>query len=244
MGKTANTTEEERLEALDRYKILHTDPESEYDRIVELASVICETPISLVSFVGSDIQWFKARRGIECYQTCRDIAFCSHVIKDNEVMVIPDATQDDRFARNPLVTTDPKIRFYAGAPLTTHDGHNLGALCVIDQTPRSITQAQTRALESLAQQVISLLELRHANNRLASTLERVSCLEKLLPVCAYCKKVRDDEGYWKSVEEYISEHSPTKFSHGICPSCVTINFPEFQREGECSHEGEQHCAHA
>lgn len=152
--------EAERLEALKKYQILDTDFEKEYNDMVRLTSQICETPIALISLIGAERQWFKARVGLDVSETHRDLAFCSHAIYHNDLFIIPDASQDERFADNPLVTGEPSIRFYAGKPLTTPDGFNLGTLCVIDTKPRILTETQKFALKTLGNQVIVQMELK------------------------------------------------------------------------------------
>jgi PAS domain S-box-containing protein len=151
-----------RLEALKRYAILDTFPEQEFDDLSRLAALICGTPMALVSLVDADRQWFKAKVGINDSETPRDIAFCGHAIMQRDVMVVPDALADDRFRSNPLVTTQPKVRFYAGAPLITQEGHALGTLCVLDHVPRDLTPDQKQALKALGRLVVAQIELRRS----------------------------------------------------------------------------------
>ena len=219
-------SEADRLEALRAYQVLDTAPEQAFDDIVALASLICGTPIALVSLVDEDRQWFKARIGMEEGETSRDIAFCAHAVLGSETMVVPDATLDPRFADSPLVTTNPRIRFYAGAPLTTADGHAIGSMCVMDREPRQLTEEQLDSLRILSRQVVGMLELRRISKLLAGALERSKMLSGMLPICAYCKRVRDDQDYWREVESYFKAHSPVEFSHAICPACVTKHFPD------------------
>lgn len=144
--------ESDRLDALRRLGVLDTPPESDYDDLTRLAAAICCTPISLVSLIDADRQWFKSRHWIDAAETPRDQAFCAHAIHRPELFVVPDVAADERFADNPLVTGDPHIRFYAGMPLATPDGFPLGTLCVIDRTPRTLTTDQRDALRVLARQ--------------------------------------------------------------------------------------------
>lgn len=153
--------EEQRLDDLRSYEILDTRPEQAYDDLTFLAACICESPIALISFVDSERQWFKSKFGLDAAETSRSVAFCAHaILRPDSLFVVGDATKDARFAENPLVTDDPKIRFYAGAPLVTSSGHALGTLCVIDREPRELTTKQKEALSALSRQVVAQLELR------------------------------------------------------------------------------------
>src|SRR5919199_3380376 len=153
--------EPERLRALRRYGILDTPPESAFDRITGLAARLFDVPIVLVTLVDEGRQWFKSCYGLDLRQTEREVSFCAHALLADEVLVVPDATRDPRFADNPLVLGPPDIRFYAGAPLKTPDGFTLGTLCIIDTAPRDgLDAGQAATLVDLAALVMDELELR------------------------------------------------------------------------------------
>lgn len=149
-----------RVAALQKYAILDSDPEQTFDDLALLASYICKAPIALISLVDEDRQWFKSKVGVSFSQTSREIAFCSTAIQQSDVLVVPDTLQDERFRENPLVVSEPKIRFYAGAPLITEEGYALGTLCVLDRTPREFGPDQKEALKALSRLVLAQLELR------------------------------------------------------------------------------------
>lgn len=167
MPAPALPDEAARLAALAEYAILDTEADPLYDDFVLLATRLCDTPMAYISLIDHDRQWFKASTGSTPAQTPRDIALCSHAIAQREVLVVEDTHADARFAGNPLVTGAPHIRFYAGAPLVTPEGHAVGALCVADHTARQLTAGQIESLAALARHVVSQLELRRAAPRCA-----------------------------------------------------------------------------
>ncbi|MBD3585195.1 response regulator [Salinimonas sp. HHU 13199] len=164
--------ESERLEALYQYDILDTDAEDVFDDFTRIASQICGTPISLISLVDAKRQWFKSKVGLDASETSRDIAFCAHAILEDDIFEVPDTHKDDRFCDNPLVTSDPNIRFYAGAPLISSAGHAIGTLCTISDQPQQLNAHQREALAILGRAVVSQLELRLKVRQLDKANER------------------------------------------------------------------------
>lgn len=206
--------EAERLRVLNLYQILDSVSDAAIDDLTRLAAVICDVPIALVSLVDGARQWFLSRVGLTATETPRDQAFCAHAILTPETLIVEDATQDERFAENPLVHDAPCIRFYAGAPLEVGNGVRLGTLCVIDRKPRRLEQRQVDALGVLRDAVVTQLDLRRARRELEA-------VEHFLPLCAWCRSVRVGEGddtSWLSLEEYVAKTA--RISHGMCPGCA------------------------
>jgi signal transduction histidine kinase len=168
VGDEFSDVERARLASLRDYGILDTPPEAAFDRIAALAAELFETPIAAISLIDEDRQWFKAILGLDATETSREVAFCAHTILTDDVFEVSDAEHDARFSDNPLVTNDPSIRFYAGAPLTLRNGLRMGALCVIDRAPRAgLTERERRRLATLAQIVVNEMDLRLMNERYA-----------------------------------------------------------------------------
>jgi two-component system, sensor histidine kinase and response regulator len=165
------STEEERLKALVGYQILDTLPEQAFDDITLLAAEVCETETAAISLVDRDRQWFKSKVGETLSETSRDASFCAHGILQTGVFIVQDAVIDPRFADNPMVIMDPKIRFYAGAPLITPDGHAMGMLSVSGPVARTLDQRQSAGLEALGRQVVAQMELRRSNAELARSVK-------------------------------------------------------------------------
>jgi signal transduction histidine kinase len=179
-----------RIEALKEYSILETLPEQEYNEITFLASQICSTPISLISLIDEKRQWFKSHHGLDATETPREVAFCAHAINEkDQVLVVNDSRLDHRFSDNPLVTGDPMVIFYAGAPLISPEGYALGTLCVIDHEPRFLSESQINSLRALSNQVGRLLDLRIKSRRLETAVQELGiqnkALEKFAGVAAH-----------------------------------------------------------
>ncbi|MEK6478968.1 SpoIIE family protein phosphatase [Catalinimonas sp. 4WD22] len=213
--------EKKRLAALARYNILDSAFEKDYDELALLASQICDTPVSLVSFVDHERQWFKAKVGMECREMPREIAFCAHTIHDEEIMEIPNTLEDERFHDNPLVSAQNGFRFYAGITLRTPDGYNLGTLCVLDQRPRALTEQQRFALRTLGKQVIKQMEL---SLKIKEMEEANAQLEKQR------KRIMDSINYGQRIQQAML---PTQqYIHTYLPNSFTLLMPKEVLSGD------------
>ncbi|EDM78574.1 GAF domain [Plesiocystis pacifica SIR-1] len=207
-----------RLAALRQYAIVDTEPEPRYDEIARIVARAFDVPMAFISLINEDRHWTKAGIGYSG-SIARDITFCTHAIEADEVLLVPDATQDERFAANPLVEPEGGVRFYAGAPLVVPGGHRLGTVCAVDVRPRTPKRELLVLLGALARQVVELLELRRRSKRLAESVENARTLGELIPICAQCRKVRRDDAFWSSLEGYMSDRAGTRFARGRCSEC-------------------------
>lgn len=161
--------EEERVKALHELDLLDTEPEAEFDELVRRAAAATDAPVAVITLVDEARQWFKARVNLEMQSSDRDLSFCAHaILTPGDLTVVPDTLDDDRFSDNLLVTEDPNIRFYAGAPIFTPDGHAAGTLCVIDTAPRDLSEQQAQSLRELAAEVSRQIERRRLARASAS----------------------------------------------------------------------------
>ncbi len=180
------TNEAQRIAALYDYDILDTIPEKEYDDITKIAADICGMPISLISVIDDERQWFKSAVGLEDKETTRDVAFCAHaLLKPEEIFIVPDSSKDERFHDNPLVMGPPYIGFYAGVPLMNDDGNAVGTLCVLDSKPNELTREQKETLKALARQVVAMLEMRKMNKLLQAQKAEMAQLNEDLSQFAH-----------------------------------------------------------
>ncbi len=227
--------EEFRINELKKYKILDTDKEKEYDDLVELASQICNCPTALITFIDSDRQWIKAKKHFNVTETSRDEAFCSHTILQNNVMVVADAKTDDRFYDNPFVIGDPHIGFYAGAPIVSSNGHNLGSVCVIDNFKKNdLTDNQKKALTIIANQVSKLLEFRTKNELLITYADTQIKAEKRIAQLIIAENNKKDNEIAIELHENVAQTLATIklfLDSAIEPNELQTYFLQKSKEG-------------
>jgi diguanylate cyclase (GGDEF)-like protein/PAS domain S-box-containing protein len=177
MNKLINKVEQDRLEALQKYNILDTEPDADFDDLVKLAVKIFNVPISTITIVDENRQWFKSAVGLDIKETSRDISFCTHAIASKQPLIVKDATKDDRFSNNPLVLKKPNVMFYAGVPLLDSESNALGTLCIIGHHQRDFSDDELETLKILANQAMRLLDLRAERNKLhllVSEIEKIN----------------------------------------------------------------------
>ncbi len=234
--------EPERLRALQRLDVLDSAPEREFDALVAAAALVCGVPISLVSLVDSDRQWFKANVGLPgVTETHRDVAFCAHAIQSDDLFEVPDALADPRFADNPLVATAPDIRFYAGVPLRLSDGERIGTLCVIDRTPRELTDMQREALRLLSIAAVQALESRRMARAFVASETRFRTLSEASPLGVFATDASGACTYTNAIWRNTfglgdAEALGEGWSRTLHPDDRTAVFTEWQRTAALKKE--------
>ncbi len=204
--------ESARMRALRDYAVLDTPPEPDFDDIATLAAQICDMPIALITLIDGERQWFKAKVGMDLSETPREVAFCAHAInRPRELLVVNDATKDERFADNPYVTEENGIRFYAGAPLVTPGGHALGTLCVVDRKPRELSAGQREALAVLSRHVMTQLQLRRQNREQHTLLRRFNEAQAVAKVGSWETDLTTREIVWSEETHRIFGTDPARF---------------------------------
>lgn len=233
--------EQERLAALQRLEVLDSATEPGFEVLVRAASLVCGTPISLISMIDADRQWFKANVGLpEVAETPRDVAFCAHALLGDELFEVPDATQDPRFAQNPLVTGSPDIRFYAGIPLTLSDGHRVGTLCVMDRVARELNDTQREVLRCLGVAAAKALEMR----RTATEEARYRVLTDMSPLGVYASNAKGAFTYtnarWQQIHDLQAVRAlDDGWTDAIHPADRARVTEQWQRSGRLQSEFNQ-----
>jgi PAS domain S-box-containing protein len=234
--------EPDRLKALWSYDVLDTEAEEPYDQTTALASLICGAPFSLITLVDGNRQWFKSRFGWAVKESERAISFCAHAIHEADIMVVPDATKDDRFRDNPDVTGGAGIRFYAGAPLINPEGYALGTLCVVDRVPRDLTPDQKQALRVLRTHVMTLLELRRSKRRLFLSDEILNSLPGVFYIFnqegRFLRWNRRFEEVTGCTSEEFAKHHPLDFFRGQDRELIGERIGKVFEEGAADAEAE------
>lgn len=224
--------EQIRLAALADYAILDTAAEQAYDDLTYLAASICGTPVALISLVDETREWFKSRVGLALKQTRREYSFCAHAIANPDaLLIIEDASRDQRFADNPLVVGAPAIRFYAGAPLVTRGGEVLGVLCVIDYQPRSLDERAGEALRCLARQVMAQLELRKVRSLLQNAQDKVADLTSRLTLHGEVDALTQLHNR-RALQIKLAEEWERAFRYSTPLSLLVLDIDEFRSYNE------------
>ncbi len=216
--------EDARLAAVHASSLLDSGPEDRYDDLTRLAAAVCRVPIALLSVVDADRIYFKSRFGLAVRESPFPNSMCGRTVRSREFTVVPDALSDPEFARHPLVSAEPFVRFYAGAPLLAPGGHAIGTLCVLDRVPRTLDAEQQLALVLLARQVVELVERERTVRELRRAVETSTALSAHVVLCAWCKRVRIEGGGWDALERVLERELGAVVSHGICADCEGVHF--------------------
>jgi hypothetical protein len=232
--------ERERLAALQSYEILDTPPDGTFDRVTALAARYFDVPVALVSLVDEDRIWFKSRHGLDAAEIPRSPGLCASVILSDGAYVVKNALEDPRTLANPLVAGAMGVRFYAAAPLITHDGYRLGTMNIIDFVPRDFDEAGQKTLEEFAGLVMEQMEVRLSARKAIASLTHIfqeteppRDLEKLITVSAWSRKIQVD-GEWLSFEEFLTDRLGLSITHGIDPDTAKTIFGKVERQ---NHDG-------
>ena len=212
--------EPSRLAALQEYRILDARLKRAYDDITELAAHIGATTMSAIWLEEEGRFWFHAEMTANKKSFQAFKALCSRAMLSSSPLVIRDFRTDRRFARSGNTGAAAQCRFFAGFPLIASESAPIGTLCVMGRRPQQLSAKQTRAMQALARRVVTLIELRRVSAHLADALEHVKTLRGLIPICAWCKRIREDDGYWSQLEAYFHAHAAADFTHSICPKCL------------------------
>jgi GAF domain-containing protein len=217
------------VHTLHEYAMLDSDPEPRFDAITKILSLALELPVVLISLVHADREWVKVAYGVEPDAVLGELAslgFGAEVIGSADLLVVEDAAADPRFAAHPLVTGPQQLRFFVGAPLEIQGGHRIGSLCALGPTPRTLAPREAELVRMLALQVVEMLALRRTEAELEGARQRIRTLATLIPICSHCRKVRDDENHWSTLERLVQAKTGSRFTHGICPECVREHYPD------------------
>ncbi len=207
------THEAERLGALHRYRVLDTPREDMWDDLVLLAAHACLAPIACLSFVGPHRQWCKACTGLEVRDVPRTGSFAVAALPRSDLFIVRDCRTDPRFAQEPFLDHDPRIRFYAGMPIRSPDGYALGVLAVLDRQPRDLSHPQGEALKAFARQIEGFLEYRRQALELRERARLAGAASGLFIICSSCKKIQDESGAWRQSDLFLRDCLHIECSH-------------------------------
>ena len=219
-----------REEALAEYAILDSDTEARFDTLTKVAAMALGLPMALISIVDGEREWVKSAYGVESNAIPNMPGMSAETVELGEPLAIADATIDPRFCEHPLVTGRLAIRSFLGVPLEVHSGHRLGTLAVLGSASHIHSSRDTELLEALAVQVVELLELRRTEAQLEATSEKIRTLATLIPICSHCRKVRNEDRHWSTLERLVQAKTGSRFTHGICPDCVREHYPDAAEE--------------